>query len=122
REDVLRRRAWLVRLEQPAAPGAYVRARVVDRPQCDARLGLSVRVGSGAQGTLVRVQGTAVRVQGLAVGRVVGARLSAPIEPPGWLDALRERVRAAIRSVFGVDDALPAALLVADTRGLDTAL
>ncbi|HEY0972173.1 MAG TPA: DNA internalization-related competence protein ComEC/Rec2 [Gemmatimonadales bacterium] len=122
REDALGRTGWLVRLEQGASPGAYARSRVVDRPGCDVRLGLSVRVGAAGQGELVRVEGTVVRATGLAVGRVIGARLSAPLERAGHVDRMRVRVRATIARVFGPDDALPAALLVADTRGLDAAL
>lgn len=116
RRDALGRGQWSVRLAGDARPGASLRGWVI-AGDCELLVGLSVSEGEAVSGATVFVRGLALPADGGVSLRIVRASIR-PQAPPGWLDRSRARARARVRSLFGADYALPAALLLADTEGL----
>lgn len=116
RGDALAARQWTIRLADDATPGSSLRGWLV-AGDCELAVGLSVSSGVAASGAVVSVRGLPLPAEGAAALRIVRAELR-PQAGPGWLDRSRSRARARVRAIFGVDYALPAALLLADTEGL----
>ena len=105
---------WTVELEDPAAPGAYVRGRALAGP-CVVPATLSVERGRAAAATRVRVAGEAIAGErGLLIRRARVAEASAGSMLTRW----RAAARQSVDLVFGADAPLARALLVADTRGI----
>lgn len=113
-ESLASRRDWTAELEDAAAPGAYIRARI-SHGGCSSRGTLSVARGAAAGGARVHVGGDPVPgPRGLLVRRAqVAAVQRGPI-----LTRWRAAAGAAVDRTFGVDAPLARALLVADTRGI----
>ena len=107
---------WMIRLEADAAPGDLVRGRV-GAGGCTLTLSVAVAEGRAERGALVSVRGTAAVGQGRVAVRVSDAEIRR-VAGAGWLDRLRARARAQVHALYGADDALPAALLLADTEGI----
>lgn len=112
---------WEVRLVGEASAGGSVRGLYVVGG-CRLPVSVSVADGAAAAGSLTRVTGTVLPADGAVAARMVRAELYVT-GAPGWVDRLRTRARERVRMLFGADDdALPAALLLADTGGLGTDL
>jgi competence protein ComEC len=99
-------------LEQPAAPGAFVRA---DAKGCPVTISLSVERGHAAAGSLVRVDGDLRPSQH---GYVIQRATIIVESGPGWRERWRTWASEAIGRVFPADAPLARALLIADTRDL----
>jgi competence protein ComEC len=105
---------WSVELEDPAAPGAYVRGRAL-AGSCVVPATLSVEQGTAGAGSRVRVVGEAIAGErALLIRR---ARIAAPVSG-SLLTRWRAAARQTVDRVFGIDAPLARALLVADTRGI----
>lgn len=118
RQTSVASRSWSAVLEDTAAPGAFVPARV-RAGRCDVRASIAIERGTAPAGTAVRVRGEAVpsrrglRIQHASIaGRAAGSRLIA------WRDAVGRR----IDRIFGADAPMVRALVIADSRSLDPAL
>ncbi len=106
--------SWIVELEDAAAPGAYVRARVAGG-DCPLDVALSIERGSAPAGARVRVTGEALPGErALLIRR---AALSSATHG-SILTRWRAAARRSIDRTFGADAALARALLIADTRGI----
>jgi competence protein ComEC len=102
-------------LDDPAAPGAFVRGQI-RAGRCRVRASLAVVGGRARGGDVVRAQGSAFATRrGLTIKR---ARLGRP-SGVSVGRALRARASTTIDSLFGVNAPMARALLVADTRGID---
>ena len=99
-------------LDEPAAPGTFVRAHAVT---CPVSVSVAVERGYGAVGTTVRVIGELKPSQH---GYVVQGATLVVESAPGWRDRWRSHASDAIGRVFPADAALARALLIADTRDL----
>ena len=108
--------AWRVRLESAARPGDLVRGRL-DGGACRVIVSIAVAEGRAERGALVRVRASAGAGQGRVPVRLSDASVRM-LAGPGWLDRLRTRSRERVQELYGADDALPAALLLADTDGI----
>ena len=107
-------RAWRARLDDPASPGAFVRARIAG-PSCASWGWIAVAYGAAPAGAWVSVSGRLVPApRGVMVQ---GARLS-DASRGALLPRLRAHAGAAIDRSFGGDAPLVRALLIADTRAL----
>ena len=113
-EVVAARREWVADLEDAAAPGAYVRARLA-AGGCTARARVSVERGVAPGGARVRIVGDPTPGAGALLVRralVLGA------ERGPLLVRWRAAARSVIDRTFGADAPLVKALLVADTRDI----
>lgn len=107
-------RRWSARLDEPASPGAFVRARLAGS-DCASWGWIAVAHGAAPAGAWVSVSGRLVPApRGVMVQ---GARLSGATAGT-LLPHLRARAGAAIDRAFGGDAPLARALLIADTRAL----
>lgn len=106
-------RSWDVRLLAEAAPGSFVRAKLVS---CEVTVALAVRTGKAAAGSVVRV--TRAEPSESERGILLRDAVIAEREPPGPLARWRSRVARQLDARFGDDAPLVRALLIADTRGL----
>ncbi|HEX6966630.1 MAG TPA: DNA internalization-related competence protein ComEC/Rec2 [Gemmatimonadaceae bacterium] len=118
RARALTERAWRATLDDAAAPGAFVTARL-HLSGCTVLASLAVERGRADAGADVLVHGAATAsARGLTIRHA-----SLAFEAQGSaLIALRARAGSAIDSVFRSDAPLVRALLIADTRSLDPAL
>ncbi|MDB4911276.1 MAG: internalization-related competence protein ComEC/Rec2 [Gemmatimonadetes bacterium] len=118
RADAPHRGQWSAQLEDAAAPGAYVRARV-RWPACAMATSMSVERGRAAAGDRVSIAGTVfVTARGL---KIAHARISSD----GSRDPLlvtRAALGARIDTLFRSDAPLVRALLIADERAIDPAV
>ena len=118
RDALARAKSWTVTLDDPAAPGAFVKGRVSGR-RCSLPATLAVVSGRASGGDVIPVSGEAhptkrgVTIKRARLGRATDVSLAS---------ALRARASARIDSVFGIDAPMARALLVADTRGVDPAI
>jgi competence protein ComEC len=106
--------AWTVELDDPTAPGAYVRGRA-NAGRCSLPATLSVERGVAPAGSHVRVTGEPIAGdRGLLIkrARVEGAA------PGPLLGRWRAAATRSVDRTFGVDAPLARALLVADMRGI----
>ena len=99
-------------VEERAAPGAFVHARIVG---CSAAISLAVEGGRAAAGSTVIVHGELGPAQR---GYVVHHAKIVVIAGPDWRDRWRSRAADAIDRVFSADAPLARALLIADMRNL----
>jgi competence protein ComEC len=111
-------RSWIVELDDPASPGAYIRGRAIDG-NCTVPATLAVERGAAAGGSRVEVTGEAIGGQRslLLRGATLGDTARGPV-----LVRWRAAAAASIDRVFGADAPLARALLVADTRGIPVAM
>src|SRR5690348_4150661 len=109
---------WDATIDDAAAPGAFVTARL-HLAGCTVTAALAVERGSADAGAAVVVRGAAIEsARGITIRHA-----SLAFESHGSaLIALRARAGTAIDSVFRSDAPLVRALLIADTRSLDPAL
>jgi competence protein ComEC len=108
------RRQWVVGLDEPAAPGAFVRGESVELG-CSIRVRIAVERGVAAAGDVVRVTGVPVASNiGLTVDRA-GVRV---VRRAGLLPRLRSNSSLAIERAFRSDAPLAKALLIADSKAL----
>ncbi len=118
RADAPHRGRWSAELEDAAAPGAYVRARV-RWPGCAMAASMSVERGRAAAGDELSIVGTVfVTARGLKIAH-------AHIAPAGAHDPLliaRAAIGARIDTLFRRDAPLVRALLIADERAVDPAV
>lgn len=115
RARLARQAAWTVVLDDPAAPGAFVRGQILDG-RCRVAASLAVTRGRADGGDVVRAEGSAFTTRrGLTIKR---AQLGRPSDV-SLARALRARAASTIDSLFGVNAPMARALLVADTRGID---
>jgi competence protein ComEC len=118
RADAPLRAQWSAQLEDPAAPGAYVRARV-HWPGCAMAASMSVERGRAAAGDRVSIAGTVfVTARGL---KLAHARISREGARDPLLVA-RAAIGARIDTLFRSDAPLVRALLIADERAIDPAV
>lgn len=121
RERALGAREWKVRLAAGAVATTSLRGAYLDGG-CRLPVSVSVAEGAAAGGSIVMVTGRVLPADGAVAARMARAQLRV-VGGPGWLDRLRVRARNRVRLLFGANgDALPAALLLADTGGLDAEL
>jgi competence protein ComEC len=107
---------FLVRLDDAAGPGAYVRGQLA---RCDARIALAVERGRAAAGSTVLVRGEPLpSARGILVQRATLEVQSSA----GVLARWRTAAGDAIDRVFRSDAPLSRALLIADMRGLSPEL
>jgi competence protein ComEC len=118
RADALVAGEWLVTLEEPAAPGAYVRGELT-ASGCRIVAALAVRSGTAAAGTRVMARGLALPSRR---GIRIGAAELEPRDGRALLLALRASTAARIDAAFGENAPMARALLVADRRQLEPAL
>jgi competence protein ComEC len=106
----------LVRLDDAAAPGAYVRGELT---RCDGRVAITVERGRAGAGSTVLVRGDVLpSARGVLVQRAtVDVRRNA-----GLLARWRTAAGDGIDRVFRDDAPLSRALLIADMRGLSPEL
>ena len=114
RHDLGAATEWTVELEDPAAPGAYIRGRAM-AGGCVIPATLAVERGTADAGSRVRVEGEAIAGDRALLLR--RARIEAPTRG-SLLTRWRAAARRSVDDVFGVDAPLARALLVADTRGI----
>ncbi len=118
RASLAARGTWTVVLDDPAAPGAFVRGRARD-DGCDVAVSLSVARGRGDGGDVVRVVGSgSPSARGLTIKR---AALEPTADRSLWR-ALRASAARNIDRRFGADAPMARALLVADARSIDPSL
>ncbi len=118
RADGPRRRTWSARLEDAAAPGAYVRA-TVSWPGCAMPASMSVEQGRAAAGDQVTIAGNVfVTARGL---KIAHARIAAAGAQDPLLVA-RAAIGMRIDTLFRGDAPLVRALLIADERAVDPAV
>jgi competence protein ComEC len=114
RATLVRSAELLVRLAEPAEPGAFARGTAVSRG-CVVPLSVAVARGRGVAGATVRVRGTALRSDH---GLVVRDAVLVPLGPPSVLAGTRNKAGEVIDRVFGPDAPLARALLIADERAI----
>ena len=103
-------------LDDAAAPGEFVHARVVG---CPVVVGLAVQAGRAPAGSTVAISGQLAPAQR---GYVVPNAKLQMLSGPGWRDRWRADATASIERVFPADAPLAKALLVADMRDLSPAI
>jgi competence protein ComEC len=109
------RQRWELRVEAPAAPGAFVRGVT----GCGAVVRIAVREGTAAAGAAVRAAGTTARTStGLLM---TDARIEVTGGAPFWA-RWRAIIGAGIDATFGSRGPLVRALLIADMRDLSPAV
>jgi competence protein ComEC len=106
----------IVVVDDSVAPGAYVRAHVLD---CDATAALSVETGEAPSGSVVTARGDIVASER---GLVVQHATVVVTRPPGLLTRWRGSAGRAIDRTFRGDAPLVRALLIADRRELSPEL
>jgi competence protein ComEC len=108
------RREWLVELDEPAAPGAFIRGESAELG-CAIRVRIAVERGVAAPGDVVRLTGIA---QASTIGLTIDRAQMHVVRRAGLLQRLRTHSGVAIDRAFGSDAPLAKALLIADTKGL----
>jgi competence protein ComEC len=104
---------WVVELDDPAAPGAYVRGRMAG--ECGTPVSLSVAAGVAHAGDRVRVIGEITPGGG---GVLIRHAALTRAGRGGVFQRLRAACAANIDAIFGADAPLARALLVADARAI----
>ena len=118
RSDAPHRAPWQARLEDAAAPGAFVHAQV-EWSGCAIGAAVSVEQGRAAAGERVSLAGTAfLTSRGMKVthGRIARAGARDP------LLTARAAIGGRIDTLFRTDAPLVRALLIADERAIDPAV
>jgi competence protein ComEC len=115
-QRALAMQAFLVRLDDAAAPGAYVRGQLA---RCSARIAIAVERGRAEAGSVVHVRGDPLpSSRGILIQRAtIELRRGA-----GLLARWRTAAGNGIDRVFRDDAPLSRALLIADMRGLSPEL
>jgi len=112
----LGKQSILVRLDDAAAPGAYVRGQIA---RCSSRVAIAVERGRAEAGSLALVRGDPLpSARGIVIQRATIEMRSAA----GLLARWRTAAGNGIDRVFLDDAALSRALLIADMRGLSPEL
>jgi competence protein ComEC len=108
------RRAWLIELDDPVAPGGFVRGRSVE-PGCPIPIRVAVEHGAAVGGDIVHATGVLAASN---VGLTVARATVRPVRRASVLRRVRARSAVAIERAFGRDAALAKALLIAETKSL----